>query len=87
MATDRTTKILLLLIFAALCALLFRQEAPLALAQSGGTTRDNPAIAFLGPNGSMAYVVSGGKISFWETDTVNGKPKLVMYDSEPLPAK
>ena len=85
MAADRTTKILLVLILVVLCALLFRQETVPALAQSRDMVRENPAIAFLGPNGTMAYVVSGGKISFWEVDTVKGNAKLVMYDAKPLP--
>ncbi len=87
MPIDRTTKVLLALIIVALCALLIRGEATPALAQSRSATADNPAITFLGPNGTMAYVVSGGVISFWEVDTVNGKSKLVMYDSKPLPSK
>ena len=87
MSVDRTTKILLTLILAALCALLIRGEMTPVLAQSRPATTDNPAIAFLGPNGTMAYVISGGMISFWEVDTVNGKAKLIMHDAKPLPPK
>ncbi len=85
MAADKTTKVLLALILTALCALLLRSEVAPALAQSPQSSTQGVAIAFLGPNGTMAYVVSGGKISFWETDTVNNKPKLVMYDVQTLP--
>ncbi len=87
MSIDRVTKVLLTLILVALCALLIRGEVTPALAQSRPASTDNPAIVFLGPNGTMAYVVSGGMISFWEIDTVNGKSKLVMYDAKPLPSK
>ncbi len=87
MSVDRTTKALLSLILVALCALLIRGEVTPALAQSRPVTADNPAITFLGPNGTMAYVVSGGMISFWEVDAVKGKSKLVMYDAKPLPSK
>ena len=86
MSIDRTTKVLLTLILVALCAPLIRGEVTPALAQSRAVTSDNPAIVYLG-GGTMAYIVSGGMISFWEVDTVNGKPKLVMYDSKPLPSK
>ena len=85
MSVDRTTKVLLALILVTLCALLVRGEAPSALAQSRPAASEDTAIVYLG--GTMAYVVSGGMISFWETDTVNNKPKLVMYDSKPLPSR
>lgn len=85
MSVDRTTKVLLSAILLMLCVLLIRTEVTPALAQSSPVPSGNTAIVSLG--GTMAYVVSGGMISFWETDTVNGKPKLVMYDSKPLPAK
>ena len=87
MSVDRMTQALLALILVALCALLIRGEITPALAQSRSATTGNPAITFLGPNGTMAYVVSGGMISFWEVDTVNGKPKLVMYDSKAAAVK
>ena len=85
MVADKTTKVLLALILVALCALLLRLEVAPALAQSPQSSSEGVAIAHLGPDGTMAYVVSGGKISFWETDMVNGKLKLVMYDVQPLP--
>lgn len=86
MKADLTTKLLLALVLAALCALLIRGETTPALAQSQPVpSTGNIAISPIG--GTMAYVVSGGRIRFWETDTVNGKPKLVMYDSQPLPTK
>ena len=85
MVADNTTKVLLALILAALCALLLRTEVAPALAQPPQPSSQGAAIAFLGPDGTMAYVVSDGKISFWETDMVNNTPKLVMYDVQPLP--
>jgi len=86
MKADLTTKLLLALVLAALCALLIRGAGTPALAQSQpAPSTGTVAIAPIGA--TMVYVVSGGRISFWETDTVNGKPKLVMYDSQPLPTK
>jgi hypothetical protein len=88
MKADLTTKLLLALVLAALCALLIHGVGTPALAQSQpAPSTDTPAIAVLGSNGSLAYVVSGGKISLWEAIYIKGKPKIVMQASEPLPAR
>ena len=78
---DRTTKILLALIFVALCALYVH----LVLQQ----TADAPAVppsAVVTTNGSMTYVVSGGYVSVWDMEMQDGKNRLVLVDQKPLPA-
>ena len=84
MTSDRTTKVLLALILVALCALLIRGEVTPAFAQSQLAPNAN-AVAISSPALGAAFVVSRGKISYWENDNSTGTLKLKMYDSKPLP--
>ena len=84
---DRTTKILLALIFAALCAiyvhLVVSQSSPADQTVTMPAPHANAGIVV---NGPYTYVVSDGYLSIWNTQNVNGKDQLTMVDSKPLPS-